>query len=362
MSDSLENFEQLQETIQQLQTELNSLKKIVANPPPVSADAYLPLLTNPAPSQQILELPLSRVIDLYRECPEVLQAYVQRVAVDKKHFSLEGYHSDQPLTFNVNSNGNFWVIQLGSQGHFLFPRPSDFKRFNRLDYLEQIFEKKQEINSNQDEFELGKPAKLQVLKLQKDWRLEQKGEIIYEHAPLHHQRQQELTAIRQQYEDFNQNLATFGNSALEFTITAQYWEQSLIKKYGELVTIAINTCMPIAYAIYKGPILVPCQILGGNNPRVLPGWDRGVPWEASIYATHHSKLNKDYFRTPADHPLFPNQIYLKEINQDLNPTGALATWAIAKSYDEASAILRKLIGNWGPLDLSQDNQQDNREW
>jgi hypothetical protein len=181
-------------------------------------------------------------------------------------------------------------------------------------------------------------------------------------APLEYQWQQQISQITKEYEQFNKLLDARGTAGLDFTLTVQDWEQSLVKKYGELVTIAINTCMPIAYAIYKGPMLVPCQIMAGSNPLVVPGWDRGIPWEASIYATYHSKLNKDYFRTPANHPLLPNQIYLKEINRETNHKWAIATWAIAKSYDEATTILQKLVGNWGSLDLNPNKQQDNREW
>ena len=123
-------------------------------------------------------------------------------------------------------------------------------------------------------------------------------------------------------------------------------QQSLKKKYGDLISIALNTCMPIAYAIYKAPMLVPCQILLGNNPRVVPGWDRGMSWDASIYAKFHSKRDKDLFRTPGDHPLLPNQIYLREINWETNHT-----WAIAKSYDEATNILQKSAGNWQSLEI-----------
>jgi hypothetical protein len=183
------------------------------------------------------------------------------------------------------------------------------------------------------------------VKLHENWRLEKKGIILYGNAPLHYQWQRELDTIRQQYETFNQHLATYGNAALEFSLTAQYWQQSLTQRYGNVISIAINTCMPIAYAIYKGPMLVPCHIFTNNLPRVLPSWDRGIDWESSIYAKFHSKRDKDLFRTPSNHPLLPNQIYLREINWDNNHT-----WAIAKSYEEASAILQKLVHNWGSLD------------
>jgi hypothetical protein len=346
----MENIEQLQQTIEQLKNEVNNLKNLVANPTPISADAYQPLFGNFSPTNHFLQLPLSKIIDLYRDCPEILETYAQRAAIDKQHFSLDNPNSDQPLTFNANGNGNFWVIQLENEGCYLFPRPSDFKRMNRLEYLDKIFVSQRDKNNHSDEFDLEKPAKLQVLKIHASWRLEESGIIVYGNAPLHYQWQQELTTIRQHYQDFSQHLVNFFN-------TAESWQQTLTQKYGNLISLAVNTSMPIAYAIYRGPILVPCQIFGGNNPRVLPGWDQGVPWDSSIYAKFHSKRDKDLLRTPNDHPLLPNQIYLKEINQETNHT-----WAIAKSYDEATTILQKLVGNWGSLEISSGQPRDDREW
>ncbi len=80
-------------------------------------------------------------------------------------------------------------------------------------------------------------------------------------------------------------------------------------------------------------------------PLILPGWDRGIDWEKSFYAKIHSKHNRDYFTTPDNHPLLPNQIYLKEIEGKTNHT-----WAIAKSYNEATTIVQRLHGNWQSLE------------
>jgi hypothetical protein len=338
---------QLQATVETLKSELDTLKKIIANPTPLSADAYPQLLTNPAPVNQILAVPLSKVIDLYRECPQILEPVARRVALDKEHFSLDGNAGAQPLSFHVNPNGNFWVIQLLDQGHYLFPRPSDFKRIARLSYLDKIFATKRENNSDTNEFDLKKPAKLKVLKIQENWRLEQEGLIVYGSAPLHYEWQKELDSIRQDYQTFNQHLEKCGDAALDFTLTAQRWQQTLQRKYGPLMCVTVNTCMPIAYAVYRGPVLVPCQLLMSHKPKpiVVPGWDKGIDWETSIYAKFHSTRNTDLFQTPHNHPVLPNQIYLREINWETNHT-----WAIAKSYPEASAILEKLIDNWGSLD------------
>ncbi len=345
MTDNLTELDQLQKTVAKLKIELETLKQIVSNPTPLSADAYPRLLTNSAPTSQCLGVPLSKIIDLYRECPQILEPVARRVAIDKDYFSLESNSSAQHLTFHVNPNGNFWVIQLQSQGEYLFPRPSDFARINRLGCLDKIFAIERQDKSNSNEFDLQKAAKLKVLKIHENWRLEKEGMIVYGRAPLHYEWQKELEAIRNEYEAFKQCVTSYGDASLEFTLMAQRWQQDLEGKYGPLMSIAINTCIPISYAVYRGPVLVPCQLLMSQKPIVVPGWNSAIDWHASVYAKLHSYRNIDINKTSPDHPVLPDQRYLRE-----NNSLADHTWALAKSYPEASAILEKLIDKWGALD------------
>ena len=81
MGEPANDIEQLQQTVKQLTAELNNLKDIVAHPTPISADAYAPLLTNPTINHQVLDIPLTKVIDLYQECPQILEVIATRVAM-----------------------------------------------------------------------------------------------------------------------------------------------------------------------------------------------------------------------------------------------------------------------------------------
>ncbi len=335
---------QLHETIEILKTELNSLKQIISKPPHFSADVYPHLLTNSQPVRQLLAVPLSKVIDVYRECPEILEPVAIRVSLDKEHFSLERNKSEQPLSFHVNPNGNFWVIQLQDQGEYLFPRPGDFKRIARLSYLSKIYAIKRDVNSNSDEFELQSAAKLRVLRIHRNWHLEQMGLIDYGRAPIYFEWQKELENIRNEYKTFKQRLNNYSDASLGFTIMAQRWQQALEEKYGPLMSVTINTSIPIAYAVYRGPVLVPCQLLLSLKPIVLPGWDSGIDWQSSIFSEFHSEEKRNIEQTHSNHPVLPDQLYLRE-----NNSVSKHTWAIAKSYLEASSILEKLNDNWGPL-------------
>jgi hypothetical protein len=199
------------------------------------------------------------------------------------------------------------------------------------------------------EFVLRKPATLTLIKRKERWQLAEKGQLQFGESPLGFRWQQELDIIREQYRHFNTLLETLGRAGLETTLTAYRWLQSLERSYGNPVSIMIDTCAPIAYAIYKASdgksILVPCNVIVSGTHAVLPAWDRGIDWESSIYAKFHSKDNRNVSRTRPDHSYLPNQLYLKELNWE-----STHTWAIANNYAEAAAIVAKLDGNWGSLD------------
>jgi tetratricopeptide (TPR) repeat protein len=286
---------------------------------------------------KLIDFPLSRVIDIYHEAPQILEANGCLVSL---------VSSAKSTIFELNNVGNFWLFQLRDQGFYLFPKPGQLQRASLSDSFSKIFIIENKENENNGKFIVLNPAKLQVLKVGFSWQLIEPGEIKFEEFSLEFQWQQEIKSIRKEYEKFNQLLDERGYAGLDFTIVSQQWEQSLTKQYGNVHKIFVNTCMPIAYAIYKDQILVPCQILMGTKPVVVPGWDQGLPWEHSTYGKLHLNGNtsQQEIRTFPNHKILPNQLYLKENNWKVNHT-----WAIAKSYEEATIIVQKLSGNWQPL-------------
>ncbi len=316
--------------------EQNQLSKSVA------ATSY----ATPSPSgeelERLLDLPLSRILDAYSELPQILETMCYPAAVS---LNEEG---DKPV-LERNNQGNYWVIQLREQGFFLFPRPSSFMRIAALESMQKLFEIIGEMTSSGNyEFVLRQPAKLELLKRNRRWQLSEngKGLIQFGETPLEFQWQQEIRHMRDQYARFSKLLEEFGTSSLEATLLMHRRQQELEQRYGNVVSIIINTCMPMAYSIYKGPMLVPCNIIvASDKSLVVPAWDRGIPWETSVYAKFHSKVSKNMTRSRLNHPILPNQPYLKEINWE-NPH----TWAIANSYEEASQIVSRLDGQWGSLE------------
>jgi hypothetical protein len=289
-------------------------------------------------NEYTLDLPLSRLLQVYGETPQVLEPAGYRVAM------VLDYQGDRPI-LERNPQGNYWIIKL-KQDYLLLPRPGAFGRIATLESLSNLFQTDGKVSEfSPPEFVVKEPAQLELLKRQERWQLTQKGRIEMGTAPLEFQWQQEIQSLRDEYQKFNKLLKTVGEAGLEATITTQRWQQQLMLMYGPPVSLIVNTCMPMAYAIYKGPMLVPCNVITAKECLVLPAWDRGMPWETSIYAKFHSKHNKNVLRSRPDHPFLPNQPYLKEINWETNHT-----WAIASSYEDASRIVTRLQGNWGELD------------
>ena len=290
--------------------------------------------------EHLLDLPLEKILDIYSEVPQLLEIICRRVAVSIND------NSPNPV-LERNNQGNYWVLQLREQGFFLLPRFGSFVRITALESLQKLFESEGKIpNSGNHEFLLKQPAKLDLLKRNQRWQLAEKGLIQFGEAPLEFRWQQEIRQMRDRYQEFTQMLEKVGEVGLEATIITQRWQQELEQRYGEPVSIMINTCMPMAYAIYKGPTLVPCHVvLAKSICLVQPAWDRGVPWDTSIYAKSHSR---NVLHSSPDHPILANQSYFKEITHLKKQKSQ--TWAIANTYQEASRLISLLNGNWGSLE------------
>ncbi|BFM40503.1 hypothetical protein [Synechocystis sp. LKSZ1] len=328
VSDLTQEIRILEEKIRALEENQNSCRSV-----PVQGLGWIQ-----EENETRLDLPLSRLLQVYGELPQVLEPACRRVAV------VMDYDGERPV-LDRNPQGNYWVLKL-RQNYFLFPRPGAFVKLVALESLQNLFDAEGKTpDISPQEFMVKKPAKLDLLKRHERWQLVEKGQIRFGEASLEFKWQEEIQTLRDEYRQFNNLLKTVGEAGLEAALTTQHWQQQLHLLYGPPVSIIINTCMPIAYAVYKGPMLVPCNVITARTCLVLPAWDRGLPWETSIYAKFHSKHNKDVLRSRKDHPVLPNQPYLKEINWETNHT-----WAIVNSYDEASAVVTRLNDNWGPLD------------
>lgn len=337
--------QQLNDTIADLEDRIEKIEENQFN-----AGAFAVGNSSHEEVEYLLDLPLARIVDIYNEVPQLLDIICRRVAVSVNDTS------SRPI-LERNNQGNYWVFQLREQGFFLLPRFGSFVRMAALESLEKLFEIVGEIPSSGNyEFVVKQPAKLEVWKRNQRWQLASNGEknlkglIQFGEVPLEFRWQQEIRQMRDQYQEFTKMLEKVGEAGLQATVMAQRWQQALEQRYGEPVSLMINTCMPIAYAIYKGPTLVPCNVvLTKSGSLVLPAWDRGIPWETSIYAKSHSR---NVLRSSPEHPILSSQPYFKEISYVKEQT--IHTWAIANSYEEASEIVSRLEGQWGSLE-DQDN-------
>ena len=77
-----QSSQDLHSTIEYLKDELSALKKLIANPTPISAAAYPRLMTQPTVPE--LSLPLSQIKDIYQHYPQILEPFVYRVSLDNR--------------------------------------------------------------------------------------------------------------------------------------------------------------------------------------------------------------------------------------------------------------------------------------
>ena len=340
---SLEKFtefkQQLNNAIADLEERIEKLEESQSSVGTVAVGNFSQSFS-PEEIEHLLDLPLEKILDVYSEVPQLLEIICRRVAV-----SINDNSSNPVL--ERNNQGNYWVLQLREQGFFLLPRFGAFVRITALESLQRLFESEGKIpDSGNYEFLLKRPAKLELLKRNQRWQLTEKGLIQFGESPLEFRWQQEIRQMRDRYQEFTKMLEKVGQAGLEATVTTQLWQQELEQRYGEPVSIMINTCMPMAYVIYKGPMFVPCHVvLVRGICLVQPAWDRGVPWETTIYAKSHSR---NVLRSSPDHPILANQPYFKEITYLKEQKNQ--TWAIANTYEEASRIISLLNGNWGSLE------------
>lgn len=331
--------QQLNNAIADLENRIDKLEENQSNSGSVTVENFSQSFSNEE-VEHLLDLPLARILDVYSELPQVLETICRRVAVSINENVVN------PV-LERNQQGNYWVLQLREQGFFLFPRPAVLARIAALESLHSLFIIEGEIpNSRNNEFLLKQPAKLDLLKRNQRWQLAEKGLIQFGESPLEFRWQQEIRQMRDQYQQFNKMLEKVGETGLESAITTQRWQQELQQNYGDPVSIMINTCMPMAYAIYKGPMLVICNVvLTKGICLVQPAWDRGIPWETSVYAKSHSR---NVLRSSPEHPILANQPYFKEITYLKEQK--THTWAIANNYQEASRIVSLLNKKWGSLE------------
>lgn len=289
-------------------------------------------------ADRILDLPLKRVLDLYDEFPQVIEPVCRRAALVER---------DGIQVVERNGQGNYWVLQLRDQGHFLLPRPGAFVRTTALQSLADLFEMSGERrHDGSDEFKLEQPANLILLRRHQRWQLEKRGHLRFGIAPLECRWQRQLRQIELDHQQIKTALAMGSQASLTAEVSVLAYQQKLLKRYGEPQRVLLNTCVPMAYALYLDPEngetqLVPCSVQLGSQPRVLPAWDAGVPWKASLLGQAHSNGKISILRSSAKDPRLPSQTFLADETAH--------TWAIASGYSEATTLAAKLAGNWGPI-------------
>lgn len=92
----------------------------------------------------------------------------------------------------------------------------------------------------------------------------------------------------------------------------------------------------------KGMVAFDCEVEISMPEAIFPISNIGVHVGTSPFEWMHGQSNVD-FRRSTDDSEIPSQMCLIDPSQQ--------TWIMARSYDEASRMVRRLAGAWGPLQI-----------
>jgi hypothetical protein len=164
-------------------------------PTPAPDDAFGISESSSNSSEQdipILDLPLSQLISIYHEAPQVLQAYALPASLSEATVLTP---NQKPTVLERNSMGGYWVIRLKGGQDVLMPRPISSAKRRALSSLELLYKITGPKHSETAEFTLVQPAKLQTLWRRQRWQLQAQGELLFGEVPERFKWQDQLRQI-----------------------------------------------------------------------------------------------------------------------------------------------------------------------
>lgn len=127
-----------------------------------------------------LNLPLDKVVEVYRETPGLLAPFARPCALTAR--SLDG--SQEAVELEVVPQGNYWMLELQELSCWLFPRPGLLERPAQLPSLERLFmvEQRRPLPA---ELVLLAPARALASEQGRRWVLQESGLLTMQRDPIH---------------------------------------------------------------------------------------------------------------------------------------------------------------------------------
>jgi WD40 repeat protein/lipocalin len=146
-----------------------------------------------------LDLSESKLVELYNECPQILELTAIRV-----NLTADSYRqSDRDKIFLEKVvNGNYWVIATQNDDRWLFPHLKLSLNIHKIKTIKQLFNCSGE--SHQD-FILTKAAKVSLMPTGEEWKLEEKGDLEFTASRFVKQRS-EIEKVEQKYQELQTEL------------------------------------------------------------------------------------------------------------------------------------------------------------
>ena len=286
-----------------------------------------------------LDLPIERILDLHSDTPQVLDCLSVRADVKS---------TNRQITIERSITGSFWILEPNTGSDcIMLPRPNLITKAIQRSSINETYDiEGDSANDTTDTYIVVKPTILTTIRRNHKWMVKAKGLIRLGENPNNIRWLELITKINIQYEQIANAINTKSQDTLLAEVNSIRRINLLNQRYGEVVNVFINTCMPMAYALYfdkkqKQMIACPCIVQTGERHYIFPGWDEGIEIGQTPFGLLHGTDEISFHKTPKSHQILPQVDYLADKSKQ--------NWAIAKSYQDASEMLGKIQNNWGNL-------------
>ncbi|MGK7893516.1 MAG: hypothetical protein AB4372_07800 [Xenococcus sp. (in: cyanobacteria)] len=175
---SSSNYDELNKKLQNLEQRLHNLEKSVAEVANKSGVIGARQVTGYFQPQKNTKLNISQIelVNIYRDSPQILEGIAIKVSLSADSYRQK---TSGEIYLEKTGNGNYWVVCTQDNNYWLVPRDNIFINTPVMKTLQLMFNCEGYQDRKTKEFILTRPAKLSLSPNNKQWKLEELGELNF---------------------------------------------------------------------------------------------------------------------------------------------------------------------------------------
>ena len=123
-----------------------------------------------------IDLPKTKLVEIYNDCPQVLSSSIVTVSVTADSYRQK---TQGQIFLERVGHGNYWVIATKDGKYWLFPKSNITINIHQLKTVQFLFDCIGEYSANNGDFTLNQPASVAILPSGQEWKLEKKGRLVF---------------------------------------------------------------------------------------------------------------------------------------------------------------------------------------